>query len=277
MPITSVDPQTPLDGRIRRVALIAISAITAVVAVVAVGAWRYREHFLTVYAIRNFSNQVVAVPVTSMMAQERPLGWHFVRIESLRMSLPPWLATEAKRDFKDGFVLLTSPNAELAITLPVRDERAANEFRQMTDALFPGKSPSRKQLTGSLYALDAADFRWSMSAEEAKNHRSKVGLAWILRTRTAKSVETRFDDSIEGLLLVQGQGQAIFEFETADGEFGGFIIFHNRAADLDLDWIRMVCQSLTVDKAAIRSARERARGLVESIESLPEEEPEKGR
>ena len=192
---------------------------------------------------REFSD-LRRVPTGPMPITETPDHWVRCRLRSLEFSVPSTLAN-AIRTLRTAPETLRLDDATRTIFVypPESTAMLADLFQVQMIGSSEEEPYSLARLRLATFEASWDDFRWTMSRRELHRHMYLVSLAGLTRLKTTQEVETFFADGREGLLYISGR-LAGLEWYSADGRTWGRISFVQRSGDMDLSWIRAVCQSL---------------------------------
>lgn len=175
-----------------------------------------------------------------------PSDAQLVRVGSVEFELPETLLAkpEAVANGLVGF-RFQGDAKQVVVSLPRNNVEVLRAFhRELSDAgLSDQYFQSVPRLHAAIYEASSADFRWSMSYDELRWHAWLIAKSRVIRSFKTRSVETRFADDVEGLLLV-GTRSAVFEWYSKDARAFGTVIFEQKEGDLDLGWVRHACASL---------------------------------
>ena len=82
------------------------------------------------------------------------------------------------------------------------------------------------------------------------------------------AVETRYDGGLEGLLIQGNRRSVAFQWQATSGDAFGVLSFAQKEGDLDLDWVRDVCQSLTCDENQLGEKEYSGKEMREMLEGI---------
>jgi hypothetical protein len=163
--------------------------------------------------------------------------------------MPPDLAESADRSVGKASINFTTADMEVAIIVPFRISAEGQSGARQMSATFH-MSPIR--IVAESYRASSDDFRWTMSHAELTRHQILVG--YLGRTyphALVSAVETRFEDELEGLLIIGDRRNVVFEWRTNSGSADTSITFTSKDRDFDLDMLRDICQSVTCDESQL--------------------------
>jgi hypothetical protein len=211
--------------------------------------------------------RVPSVAVAAMQAPGRTAGWADCRIGPLSFQLPPELAEKAERAIDMSSVVFSATDRQFTAAVPFQTQPKDRAEHEKIAAEF-GLTPVR--LIVSSYRTGTDDFGWTMTHAELLRFQVLLRMATGTFPHTnAMAVETRFDGGLEGVLIQADRRTAIFHWQTASGNAFGVLVFSQKEGDLDLDWVRDVCQSLACDESRLGEteySRKELREMLEAIE-----------
>ena len=219
--------------------------LLAAVALAAVFWW---PHIVYSFRIARYGVKIPGVPVTAMKAPGKTADWSSCRLGAMALKLPEDFVNEAERTVEKSEIRLTTPELRVAINVPYR--LPAPSPGDLTSLAAELKVSPIRMLEES-YRASTDDFRWSMSRSELKRLQVLLSLASMFphgEGRGAVAIETRFDSSIEGLLIIYDSQHANFEWRTLSGTAAGYVMFGRREGELDLGFVRDVCWSISCDE-----------------------------
>ncbi len=187
------------------------------------------------------------MPVDRLPSMRPPGDWSRCTLGALEFDLPASLHADQPPTIDtrlSGLLTFESKTLRLSVFLP-RD--ATSFIRSHNAALPPGLRESSDSLTAlqvRAYQADGSDFGWSMSRAELQSHASLVSYKTFACSRSARTVEHRSDEELEGLLLVLNAKSAVFEWRAKDDGIFGTLIFESPPGKLDLPTVRAICTSL---------------------------------
>jgi hypothetical protein len=117
------------------------------------------------------------------------------------------------------------------------------------------------------FRASSDDFRWSMSRSELHRHQLLLNVAFFFRRAGAMGVEMRFEDPLEGLLILQNRRTAAFEWRTPAS--AATLMFSDKDHDLDLDVVRDICQSVSCNESRLAAeySKKELRQFLDSMET----------
>jgi hypothetical protein len=192
--------------------------------------------------------RIRSVPVTAMKAPGHTAGWYECRIGPLSLKMPPELAESADRALGKASIDFTDADMEMAIAVPFRNPPESQTGAQQLAATFQ-MSPIR--VLAESYRTSSDDFRWTMSKAELIRHQILLNMVGSYPHRLASLVETRYEDALEGLLIIGDRRNVVFEWRTTSGSADGSIRFTRKDHDLDMEMVRDICQSVTCDESQL--------------------------
>ncbi|MSR58018.1 MAG: hypothetical protein EXS05_10120 [Planctomycetaceae bacterium] len=252
-----------------------IIGLTVLVVVMATSVLlHFRHHLLWKYKLQPLIGRIEPVPVSPMPVAGPTPGWYRCRIGPLSLRLPPKLVEKGKRSAQGGAISFQDDDLIISIVMP-RSDDSVSEALRVLNATSPNRHwSSYTQFRVDTYRADSDAFQWSMSSEEAREFNLRMATVFATRSSKHISVETRFDEEIEGLLAFDVDPRAVFSWQTTDGRMGAFMVIGSKNGPLDPRLVREICQSLQVDELgevpATRSKQELLQ-ILESIEAVPEE------
>jgi hypothetical protein len=208
--------------------------------------------------------------VAELKAPGKTGGWADCRIGPLAFKLPHALAVDADRSVEQETVVFAGPEKQFRTNIPHRIDAPSRDGNTRLFAEFK-MSPTR--MIAESYRTGTDDFRWLMSHAELRRYEILLNLgAGDFSHGHAMTVETRFDGAVEGVLIRGDRQTAVFRWQTTSGAAFGVMVFHQKDGDLDLDWVRDVCQSLACDESRLVEkayTKRELRELLEVIEVKP--------
>jgi len=203
----------------------------------------YRSHLYYQYLItfHDFGN-VSAVEVQPLPHLEPPADWVKVTEGRLEFWLPSDFASGRHVDDGGiGSVIYSSGTRTFALLNP--EERWVSDTPKSSDF---GLGPITLRQIAKVYQTDANDFRWSMTSEEAASQSRRVVLASMTNSMIKPPVEARFEEEIDGLLVlhIDQPEMAFFQWESKTCPWEGQFMFRDKTGTIDLQWVRIVCASL---------------------------------
>ncbi len=247
-----------------------ITSICLLVAVAGAGYFWWPHLHLRFQLERN-GIQISSVPVSELRAPGKTSGWADCRIGPISVRLPAALAVNGDRSVDQTMINFTTPEQQFGTSVPfrigakVRAEHAeiAAEFKM---------SPTR--LIAESYRTGTDDFHWFMSHGQLRRYETLLNLAaGTFSHAHAMTVETRFDGAVEGVLIRGDRQSAVLQWQTTSGVAFGILVFRQKEGDLDMDWVRDVCQSLACDESRLGGeeyTKKELRELLETIEVKPD-------
>jgi hypothetical protein len=223
------------------ISLIVLAAVTAA------GFWWW-PHILWSFLIARNQVRIPRVPVTEMKSPGKTGGWYECRIGPLSLKMPPELAESADRALGKASIDFTDSDMEMAIAVPFRNPPESQTGAQQMAAMFH-MSPLR--IIAESYCTSSDDFRWTMSKAELIRHQILLNMGRNYPHALASAVETRYDDAIEGLLIIGDRRHVVFEWRTTSGSADGSIRLTRKDHDLDMEIVRDMCQSVTCDESQL--------------------------
>jgi len=220
--------------------------IGLLILLVAVGYW-WAPHVWWAFMISRNGAKIPSIPISTLQAPGQTQGWFTCRIGPLSFKVPPEIAEEAERSVakkNKSMISLKSPSLELMAFVPFQIPAGAQlPLMQMASHL---KLSPMKMIADSFRA-STDDFRWTMSHAELQRHQMMLNLGSMYPHLRGTRVESLFDAPQEGLLMIQDRAHATFEWHAKSGTSGGILAFAATAGDLNLDQVRDICASVTVD------------------------------
>ena len=249
-------------------------SIGLLAAVLLAGFWWW-PHIVWSFQVARYGVKIPSVPVSQMRAPGKTADWSNCRLGPMSLKLPAQIAEEAERTAEKNQVVLTAGDQQIAINVPFRvPPKGPNDLSSVAAQL--NLTPMR--LLEESYRASTDNFRWTMSRSELRRHQLLINLAAMFPHgggRGASQVETRFDQDIEGLLIVYDGQHASFEFRTVSGaDVGaGYVIFIRKSGNLDLDFVRDVCQSISCDEARLGAEydKKELQQMLDAMETRPAE------
>ena len=188
------------------------------------------------------------IPALSMPETSEPEGWVPCRFGSMQFRLPPQLAAseEKPRNGASYLIFRDGPRSVL-VALP-REVADTKESLQIDLKMPPqGKGISLPRLRLEWCQASSADFRWTMSQDEAHWLGWCIAMNHVIRLLPDGWAETMFGADLDGLLFIrENRRRAILDWEANKQAIGGFIDFRDTSATPDLEWVRSVCRSVQV-------------------------------
>lgn len=227
-----------------------IAFTIGLLAVLAAAGYWWSPHLWWAYVIARNQAQIRSIPVSTLEAPGHTDGWFTARIGPLSFKLPPQVAEEAERALtkERNVISLKSPSGELQIFVPYQTPAGAmSDVAQVAAQL----NLSPLQFIADSYRTTTDDFRWTMSRAELSRHQVLLNLGHFYPHVPGMKVETVFDRSPEGVLMMHDKNHAMFEWQTKSASVAGYVRFSSTAVDLNPDQLRDICASLTVDEAQL--------------------------
>lgn len=249
--------------RLAQQRIVATFSLLAILAVPVIWWWPHLEwkFFLS-------RNQVAVpgIPVSEMKAPGKTAGWYDCRIGPLALKLPPDLIEEADRSVGKATIDIKGSSMELSIHVPYKFA-PGTEQSLMSMAAALHTSPARMIADSYRESTDA--FRWSMSRDELKRHEVLLSLGMLFPHHDAVAVETRFNSTLDGVLVLNDKSRAMFQWRTNGGDGTGFLTFYRKEAALDRDVVRDICASLACDDSQLRPehSKKDLRNVLEEMET----------
>lgn len=204
----------------------------------------FRAHLFWQYTANRLDlEDVKAIPNQRMPVLATPEDWLRCRINSIEFSLPPELAA-TMTSIRDVFTF--QHDTRMLIVARPTGLSEFSELLHTASKLSPDSQPftmPRLRLACSLASSD--DFRWSMTANEVNWHTFCVTTSNMVRLMSKGRTESLFRDDIEGLVFFDDE-RAVFDWQSTDQIYGGYMHFKDSSGKIDPAWIRAVCQSLKV-------------------------------
>jgi len=248
-------------------------SIGLVIAVLLAGFWWW-PHIVWSFQVARHGVKIPSVPVGQMPVPGKTADWSNCRLGPMSLKLPAQIADEAERTAEKNQVVLTAGEQQIAINVPFRvPPKGPNDLSSVAAQL--NLTPMR--LLEESYRASTDKFRWTMSRAELRRHQLLINLAAMFPHgggRGASEVETRFDKDIEGLLIVYDDQHASFEFRTASDAGAGYVMFIRKSGNLDLDFVRDVCQSISCDEARLvpEYGKKELQQMLDAMETGPQNE-----
>jgi hypothetical protein len=240
--------------------------------VVAAGYW-WSPHIWWAYMVSRTGAKVPSIPVTTLQGAGQTQGWFTCTIGPLSFKLPPEIAEEADRSVakkNKSMISLKTPAVELLVFVPYQAPAGAQPpLLQMATQLHL----SPMEMIVESFRASTDDFRWTMSRADLQRHQILLNLGYMYPHLRGTKVESRLDGSQEGLLMIHDKTHATFEWHIKSGTAGGVMAFTATVGDLNLDKVRDICASVTVDDARLGPPPENGdvSGLVDAIEITKDE------
>jgi hypothetical protein len=214
----------------------------------------YRYHVLR--KLDSACADVQAVPISQMPESPPPTGWRRCEFASLQFALPPGMATGLrkqtqqqadgrKRNVNNNGVWLFFKDGPRSLYLSLCRHADRENVTELGPPIPPeGQGLSSLHLRLACYQADSRDFRWSMSPAQVRWHTWCITMRRLMPAKA--EVEIVMRDNLEGLAEFAATDAKVAEFEwqTKDGNYGGTMIFADKAQPIDVQWVRAVCQSI---------------------------------
>ena len=230
-----------------RLFTLAVVALVVVLAVVALLALRYRSHLFWRYeSTRLGLHQVQAIPDRAMPDSPTPDDWFRCCVGCIEFSLPPELASNRVAD-KSAASPVTFQHGSRAVVVALPAD--ASEFSSLFNAaseLCP--QPQRftmPKLRRACYQASSDDFRWSMTPNEVRWHAFCITTGKLIRFKSDGHTESLCRQDLDGIVHFGGD-RVVFDWQSNNCTWGGYIHFIDHGDKADPTWIRAVCQSLKV-------------------------------
>jgi hypothetical protein len=211
--------------------------------------------------------QIPSVPVAEMKTPGKTAGWADCRIGPISFKLPEALALDAERSVEQDRISFVTPEQMFGTNVPSRTDPKLQAEHADIAAEYK-MSPMR--LIAESYRTGTDDFRWWMSHAELRRYQVLLNMgASAFSHAHAMTVETRFDGAVEGILVQSDRQTAIFRWQAPSGVAFGLLFFRQKEGDLDLEWVRDVCQSLACDESRLDAkgySKKELQQLIETIE-----------
>ena len=107
------------------------------------------------------------------------------------------------------------------------------------------------RLRVACYRSDADNFRWSMTSDEDRWHTFCLATSKMVRLGSNGHVEFFHSHDIDALIHFRGT-DAFFEWECTDSSWGGQMYFTDNDQDNEVDWMRLVAQSVRLRNSDVR-------------------------
>jgi hypothetical protein len=215
---------------------------------IAVGiALHYRAHLFWRYqAIRLGLQDIQAIPNRPMPETATPNGWVRCRVGCMELSLPPELASSMIPP-KNGVTASIFQHGSRSVAVALPEEMTEfSDFLNAASKLCPtSQRLTMPRLRLACYQASSDDYRWSMTPDEVRWHAFCITMRKMMRTRSGEHTETLFRKDVEGIVHFSGE-RAFFDWQCTDSMWGGYMHFTDRGGKIDPNWIRAVCQSVTV-------------------------------
>ena len=250
-----------------------IALTVGLLAVLAGAGYWWWPHIYWAFLISRGGAKIPSIPISTLEAPGQTKGWFTCTIGPLSFKLPPEIAEEADRSVarkNRSMVSLKTSSVELLVFVPYQPPAGAKPpLVQLATQL--NLSPMELVVAGFRASTD--DFRWTMSHAELQRHQMLLNLGYMYPHVRGTKVESLFDGPQERLLIIQDRAHATFEWHSKSGTAGGVIAFAATAGDLNLDQLRDICASVTVDDAKLGPAPAQgdASGFVEIIQMTRDE------
>jgi hypothetical protein len=230
-----------------RVAAVAIAALVAVLGIAVFAAIHYRFHLLWLYEAHRLELQdVQAVPDSPMPDSPTPDDWVRCRVGCIEFSLPPELAGN-RTEPRDGAKLIVFQHGASAVFVaPPKDIGDFPGFLKTASELCPQSQRfTIPRLRRACYQVRADEFRWSMTPQEVRWHTFCVTMNKLIKYMPGGHTESLFRQDLDCIIHF-GDERAVFEWQTTDGRWHGYMHFKDNGTKIDPAWIRAVCQSLKI-------------------------------
>lgn len=244
-----------------------VISLIVLAAVIGAGVWWWPHITWSFLIARNYV-RIRSVPVSEMKAAGKTPGWFVCRIGPMSLKMPPELAESGDRSLGKASINFTDADMEVAINVPFRNSAESQGGAQQLAATFH-LSPIR--ILAESYRASSDDFRWTMSHAELHRHQILIGLGRSYPHALASAVETRFDDALEGLLIMGDRRNFVFEWRTTSGAADGSITFTGKDRDLDLEVVHDICQSVTCDESQLGPpySKKELKQFLDTIKTTP--------
>jgi hypothetical protein len=250
-----------------------IALTVGLLALLAGAGYWWWPHIYWAFLISRGGAKIPGIPISKLDAPGQTKGWFTCTIGPLSFKLPPEIAEEADRSVakkNSSMISLKTSAVELLVFVPYRTpEGASPPLVQLAAQL--DLSPMELIVDGFRASTD--DFRWTMSRAELRRHQTLLNLGYMYPHVRGTKVESVFDGPQERLLIIQDKAHATFEWHAKTGAAGGVIAFAATAGDLNLDQVRDICASVSVDDAKLEPppAQGNVSGFVDMIQMTKEE------
>jgi len=247
-----------------------IAVSLSILALVAGAGYFWWPHIYFRFQLERNEVQIPSIPVKELQAPGNMAGWADCRVGPVSFKLPVDLAEKGDRSVGKMTIDFSTSDRIVGVDIPRRvgpeglAQRAEviNEFKV---------SPAR--LIAESYRTGTDDFRWTMSHAELRRHQTLLRMgANNFPHSHVMTVETRFEPLLEGVLIQGDRQTAVFHWQATSGAAVGALLFRNKEGDLDLDWVRDVCQSVACDESRLSEralSKADLRELLETIEVKP--------
>jgi len=240
-----------LWGRIIIVSVIALPIVGAC-------AYHFRFHLFWKYAEWRLElHEVKAIPNSPMPKTAIPEDWEEHSFNGISFRLPPDMILIKSAN---NTIAYQSDSHRIAIGV-IPDQEEVNAFlNSLSPPSFPPSSSpvTLTQLRLECLSVGANDFRWSMTPRAAQRLGYLLTMRRLLEVNDPETTESFSRDDKEGVLLIAPR-RVLLDWQSMTAPIGGYIHFfalHEDAPPLELDWIRSVCESITIDHAEVEATSE---------------------
>ncbi len=243
-----------------------IAGSIGLLAVVIGAGFYWWPHLIFKFQLARNNVRIPPVEVGEMKASGQTAGWSDCRIGPVSFRLPPDLAEKAERSVDQGTIVFAGTGRQLIVDIPYRVAPSTKAGHEQIAAEFH-LTPIR--LVVASYRASTDDFRWTMSRAELIRHQILLQMAALTYSHAnAMVVETRYDGDIDGVLVQGDRRHALFQWQTKSGEVFGMLRFAQEGGDLDLNWVRDVCQSVAGDASRLGEAEYSRKDLLDMLEAI---------
>jgi hypothetical protein len=206
----------------------------------------YSSHLYFRYeASRLELHDISAIPDHPMPNSPAPGGWKRCRVDLIEFSLPPELADNRVAPKKgESFIKFEHGSRTVIVAFPTDASEFTDFIMTASDLRPQSQHITLPQLRRECYQASSEDFRWSMTPKEVRWHAFCITTGQLMRTKSHGFTESYVSQDFDGIIDF-GDKPIYFEWQSNDRMYGN-MIFIDRKDNVDLTWIRTVCQSLKV-------------------------------
>ena len=198
---------------------------------------RFGPHVLWKTIYRKNSSGTISIPTQPLVDEDPNEELVGCRLGPIFFEIPRSFTDEV--EFQAGKLHFRNGEEQVILALP-------GHANMPNLAEFPEKAKlTQPQLFREVWDAQSSDFSFSMSVRELRWHQ------WMLRLRSpgpntfVSSAEFSWGTDLDGILGIGDHG-ATFQWSSTDSKWDGTVYFP-RPTEENLDWIRHLCATLSID------------------------------
>ena len=241
---TALPEQRRHWGRFRPVMAVIVVLVVVLGTVVLTGL-HYRSHLLWKYeASRLGLRDIQAIPDRPMPDSQTPNDWLRCHVSCIEFSLPPELASNrGTRKNEAPFVTFQHDSRAVIVALPTDASEFSDLLKTASELCPQSQRFTMPKLRRACYQATSDDFRWSMTPDEVRWHAFCITTSKLIRTKSDGHTESFVRQDLDGIVHIGGE-RFVLHWQGNDHRWGGYMHFIDHGDEIDLTWIRAVCQSL---------------------------------